>query len=49
VYPIGFNSVRYRAGFGWAVRAIGFIALGTLGVALVLARPLDPRSRRQLP
>lgn len=35
-------------GFAWAVRVMGFIALATLGCAVLLSRPLSPRSPRQL-
>ncbi|KAF3761229.1 MFS general substrate transporter [Cryphonectria parasitica EP155] len=33
VFPIVFRRLNTAVGFGWAVRVIGFIALGTLGFA----------------
>lgn len=48
IYPIVFNRLLQQIGFGWAVRIIGFIALVTLGVAIVISKPIGPRARRNL-
>ena len=41
IYPIVVRRLLDTAGFGWACRTIGFIALGTLAVAIVLMRPIN--------
>ncbi|EIW74274.1 MFS general substrate transporter [Coniophora puteana RWD-64-598 SS2] len=38
IYPIVFRQLVGSAGFGWATRAIGFIALGTQLIALAVMR-----------
>lgn len=38
IYPIVFHRLQPSLGFGWAVRVLGFIALGTLSVSLAVAR-----------
>jgi MFS family permease len=44
-YPLVARQLLPRGGFAWAVRTIGFIMLGTLVVANVLARPrVKPRA-----
>ena len=44
VYPIAFRRLIENIGFGWAVRVIGFIMLGTLIIAIVVMKPrLPPR------
>jgi hypothetical protein len=48
VYPIVFRKLLAELGFPWAVRVMAFIALLTLGVAVVLAKPIGARIRRQL-
>ncbi|RDW56991.1 hypothetical protein BP6252_13944 [Coleophoma cylindrospora] len=48
IYPIVFYNLINSVGFGWAVRAIGFIMLGTLLVPVCLMRvrikPARPRA-----
>ncbi|KAF7561630.1 hypothetical protein G7046_g2527 [Stylonectria norvegica] len=39
VYPLIFQRLLPTIGFAWTVRTIGFVALGTCGLALVLMRP----------
>lgn len=41
IYPIVFRSLLSSAGFGWATRTIGFLALLTLTVATLLLRPMN--------
>ncbi|USW56818.1 Putative AMP-dependent synthetase/ligase, short-chain dehydrogenase/reductase SDR, ANL [Septoria linicola] len=48
VYPIVFRRLLAELGFGWAVRATGFISLVTLACAVVLIRPIGARSTRRL-
>jgi MFS family permease len=48
IYPLIFRYLLESVGFGWANRIIGFVALVTLTIAVVLIRPLGPRSTRQL-
>ncbi|KAI9150137.1 MFS-type transporter dbaD [Paramyrothecium foliicola] len=44
VYPLVVRQMLPRAGFAWAVRTVGFIMAGTLGLANVLAKPrIKPR------
>lgn len=38
VYPIVFHRLEPVLGFAWAMRILGFIALGTLSVSLAVAR-----------
>ncbi len=40
IYPIVFRSLLTSVGFGWATRTIGFIGLGTLLAATLLAKPM---------
>lgn len=43
-YPIVLRRLIVQVGFPWAVRAMAFIMLGTLGMGLALLRPrLPPR------
>ncbi|THV49896.1 hypothetical protein BGAL_0174g00130 [Botrytis galanthina] len=45
IFPIMFRRLEPKVGFGWAVRAIGFISLGTLAVSLaILSRHKRPKS-----
>lgn len=44
LYPIIIRRLIMQVGFPWAVRAMAFIMLGTLGIGLALLRPrLPPR------
>lgn len=47
IYPIVLNQLLGPLGFGWAVRVIGFIALGTLliPIAVMRQRVKPPRAR----
>lgn len=45
VFPLLVRGLLPSRGFGWAMRAIGFIQLGTLALVLVLLRP-NVRPRR---
>lgn len=47
IYPIVLNQLIGPLGFGWAVRVIGFIALGTLliPIAVMRQRVKPPRAR----
>ncbi|KAJ5872924.1 uncharacterized protein N7529_005277 [Penicillium soppii] len=47
IYPIVLNQLIEPLGFGWAVRIIGFIALGTLliPIAVMRQRVKPPRAR----
>lgn len=42
IYPIVFNQLEPRIGYGWSVRIIGFIALVTLAIPCAV---IKPRSR----
>ncbi|KAF7940944.1 uncharacterized protein EAE97_007129 [Botrytis byssoidea] len=45
IFPIMFRRLEPKVGFCWAVRAIGFISLGTLAVSLaILSRHKGPKS-----
>lgn len=45
VYPSMARTLLPTIGFGWTVRAIGFIQLGTLAVAVAVIRPrLNPKA-----
>ncbi|BDD54583.1 hypothetical protein MPDQ_003126 [Monascus purpureus] len=49
IYPIMFRQVQRRAGFPWATRAVGFLALGTSFVSLSLMRMrFKPTEKRKL-
>ena len=39
IYSVVFQAVLPSIGFGWATRIIGFIALATLGTAILIIRP----------
>ena len=41
IYSAIFRAVLNAGGFGWATRAIGFIVLVTLGIAILIIKPLD--------
>lgn len=41
IYPIVVRRLLDTAGFGWACRIVGFIALGTLSAAILLMRPVN--------
>lgn len=41
VYSVVFRAVLSATDFGWATRTIGFIVFFTLGIALIIIRPLD--------
>lgn len=46
-YPLMFNALRARLGFGWAVRIMGFVCLGFNLFALIAIRPrAKPGPRR---
>ncbi|KAI5921762.1 MFS general substrate transporter [Camillea tinctor] len=47
IYPIAFNQLQARIGFGWAIRVLGFILLVTSLVALLTmkARAIPARKR----
>jgi hypothetical protein len=48
IYPLMFRTIQPTAGFSWAVRAIAFVMLGTLILALViLGRHAQPRPTTQ--
>lgn len=36
IYPLMFRHIQPQAGFGWAVRAMGFVMLGTLALSLAI-------------
>lgn len=42
IYPIVLNQLLSRIGFGWSVRVLGFIALGTLLIPLAVMRMRVP-------
>jgi MFS family permease len=49
LYPIIFQSLQPRIGFAWTTRVIGFIALGTCALSLLVLRPLGkPSAMRSL-
>jgi MFS family permease len=49
IYPIVFRRLEQRVGFGWATRALGFIALGTLAFSALVMKPrILPKGRRKL-
>lgn len=48
IFPVILAQLIPTVGFGWAVRIIGFIALITLAIAILLSKPLGPRTTRQL-
>lgn len=45
VYPIVFHTLQPQVGFGWAVRVIGFIAMGTLAIPCAVIRSRVPKSK----
>ncbi|KAH6608218.1 mfs monocarboxylate transporter [Trichoderma cornu-damae] len=45
LYPLMFQSLRPRIGFGWTVRAMGFMAFAMCSVALVIVRPRAARGK----
>ena len=48
IYPIVFHRLQPRIGFPWATRVLGFIALGTLTISiLVLRTRLPPPKKRR--
>ncbi|KAH8197775.1 hypothetical protein TruAng_008064 [Truncatella angustata] len=42
IYPIVIRNLIVKVGFPWAVRAMGFIVLGTLAISVSLLRPRLP-------
>ncbi|KAI1615596.1 major facilitator superfamily domain-containing protein [Exophiala viscosa] len=49
IYPIVFQQLQPRIGFGWATRVIGFISLATCTFAICVLRPRGkPSTRRSL-
>lgn len=49
LYPIIFSQLQPRIGFGWAVRVIGLIAMGTLVIPCLFIRPRTKSiSRRKI-
>lgn len=49
VYPITFRQLEQRVGFGWATRAIAFIALGGLLFSIsVMKQRVMPKQKRDL-
>jgi len=42
IYPVILNQLKPQIGFGWTVRVIGFIILGTMLPALALMRLRNP-------
>ena len=49
VYPITFRALQQRVGFGWATRAIAFIALATLTFSIAIMRQRKvPTTKRKL-
>lgn len=49
VYPITFRQLEKHVGFGWATRAIAFIALGTLMFSItVMKQRVMPKQKRDL-
>ncbi|KIW28753.1 uncharacterized protein PV07_04627 [Cladophialophora immunda] len=60
IYPIVFHCLEPRIGFPWATRVLGFIALGTLTVSILVLRTrlpaptkmraiLDPQAFKNVP
>ena len=60
IYPVVFHKLQPQIGFAWATRIIGFIALGTLLVSILIMktrlpppeksrRLIDPAALRSLP
>lgn len=60
IYPIVFHRLQPRIGFPWATRVLGFIALGTLTISLLVLRTrlpppkkmrtiLDPQAFKNVP
>jgi MFS family permease len=60
IYPVVFHKLQPKIGFAWATRIIGFIALGTLLVSILIMktrlpppkhprRLVDPAALRSLP
>jgi hypothetical protein len=45
IYPSMVRTLLPTIGFGWTLRAIGFIQLGTFAIALVCSRPKEPLGR----
>lgn len=43
IYPVIFSRLQPSIGFAWATRVIGFIALGTLLVAVAVMEPLNKK------
>ena len=49
IYPVIFRQLQPRAGFGWAARAVGFVALATLLVPLAMMKMrMRPPARRKM-
>lgn len=49
IYPITFRKLEQEIGFGWAVRVMGFIALGTMAFSIaVMKQRVMPKSKRDL-
>ena len=49
IYPIVFNQLVHRVGFGWATRTLAFMMLATLSVSLTVMKVrLQPARKRQL-
>lgn len=49
VYPIAFRKLEQSIGFGWAVRVLGFIALGTMAFSIaVMKQRVMPKMKRDL-
>ena len=49
VYPIMFSQLVEKIGFPWATRVLGFVALGTVSISLVLMRArVFPKEKRRL-
>lgn len=44
VYPITFQMLNEKIGFGWTVRIIGFIAMATLAIPCAVIQPRVPKS-----
>ena len=49
IFPIVFRQLQPRVGFGWATRAIGFIAIGTSVIFLLgIKQRVPPHGQRRL-
>lgn len=48
IYSAVFRAVLDASNFGWATRAIGFIVLGSLGIAVVIIRPKDSSRKENI-